>query len=73
MTPTSWQVTRNGLWIRQAFAMWAAQASLTFTEVGDQSQANILIGWATAGMFAHSSFPNPDDDRQVFLQLTFSR
>ena len=67
--------------ITQAFALWAAQAPLTFTQVGDQGQADIVIGWATGDhgdgdpfdgpgdVLAHSSFPNPYDDRQVFLHF----
>ena len=67
--------------ITQAFALWAAQAPLTFTQVSDQSQADIVIGWATGDhgdgdpfdgpgdVLAHSSFPNPYDDRQVFLHF----
>jgi hypothetical protein len=67
--------------IKRAFALWAAQAPLTFTQVSDQSQADIVIGWATGDhgdgdpfdgpgdVLAHSSFPNPYDDRQVFLHF----
>ncbi len=67
--------------ITQAFALWAAQVPLTFTQVSDQSQADIVIGWATGDhgdgdpfdgpgdVLAHSSFPNPYDDRQVFLHF----
>jgi hypothetical protein len=67
--------------IKQAFALWAAQAPLTFTQVTDQGQANIVIGWATGDhgdgdpfdgpgdVLAHSSFPNPYNDRQVFLHF----
>ncbi len=67
--------------IKQAFALWAAQAPLTFTQASDQNQADILIGWATGdhgdgepfdgpgNVLAHSSFPHPYDDRQVFLHF----
>jgi hypothetical protein len=67
--------------IKQAFALWAAQAPLTFTQVSDQSQADIVIGWAAGDhgdgdpfdgpgdVLAHSSFPNPYNDRQVFLHF----
>jgi hypothetical protein len=67
--------------ITQAFSLWAAQAPLTFTLVTDQGQADIVIGWATGDhgdgdpfdgsgdVLAHSSFPNPYDDRQVFLHF----
>ena len=67
--------------IQQAFALWAAQTPLTFTEVSAQGQADIAIGWATGDhgdgdpfdgpgdVLAHSTFPNPYDDRQVFLHF----
>jgi hypothetical protein len=67
--------------LRQAFALWAAQAPLIFTETRDETQANILIGWASGDhgdgdpfdgpgdVLAHASFPNPYDDRQVFLHF----
>jgi hypothetical protein len=67
--------------IKQAFALWASQSPLTFTQVNDQSQAGIVIGWATGDhgdgdpfdgpgdVLAHSSFPNPYDDRKVFLHF----
>ena len=67
--------------VRQAFAIWSAQAPLTFTEVSDQNEANIVIGWAVGDhgdgdpfdgpgdVLAHSTFPNPYDDRQVFLHF----
>lgn len=67
--------------VRQAFDLWAAQTSLTFTEVTNRSQADIVIGWGTGehgdgdpfdgpgDVLAHASFPNPYDDRQVFLHF----
>ncbi len=67
--------------VRQAFAIWAEQTSLTFTEATNRSQADIVIGWATGDhgdgdpfdgpgdVLAHASFPNPYDDRQVFLHF----
>ena len=72
---TEWDI------IRQAFALWAAQAPLIFTETSDETQANILVGWASGDhgdgdpfdgpgdVLAHASFPNPYDDRQVFLHF----
>ena len=67
--------------VRQAFAMWARSTPLTFTEVAGSSQADIVIGWAegehgdgdpfdgSGDVLAHASFPNPYEDRQVFLHF----
>lgn len=67
--------------VRQAFALWAAQSPLTFTEVDSTNTADIVIGWASGDhgdgdpfdgpgdVLAHASFPNPYDDRQVFLHF----
>ena len=67
--------------VRQAFALWAEQTSLTFTETGDASSADIVIGWAVGdhgdgdpfdgpgNVLAHASFPNPYDNSQVFLHF----
>jgi len=67
--------------VRRAFALWAEQTVLTFTEVADQSTADIVIGWATGDhgdgdpfdgpgdVLAHASFPNPYDNSQVFLHF----
>ena len=67
--------------IRQAFALWAAQTALTFTETADSGAADIVIGWATGDhgdgdpfdgpgdVLAHASFPNPYDNSQVFLHF----
>jgi hypothetical protein len=67
--------------VRQAFAMWAAQTPLTFTETTNENEANIVLAWATGehgdgdpfdgpgDVLAHASFPNPYDDRQVFLHF----
>lgn len=67
--------------VRQAFALWAAQTPLTFTETENQNSANIVIGWAAGDhgdgdpfdgpgdVLAHASFPNPYNDRQVFLHF----
>ena len=66
--------------IRRAFALWAEQTSLTFTEVTENT-ADIVIGWATGehgdgdpfdgpgDVLAHASFPNPYDKSQVFLHF----
>ena len=67
--------------IQQAFGLWAAQTPLTFTETTNENDANILIEWAVGDhgdgdpfdgpgdVLAHASFPNPYDDRQVFLHF----
>jgi hypothetical protein len=67
--------------VRQAFALWAAQTALTFTETSNSAAADILIGWASGDhgdgdpfdgpgdVLAHASFPNPFDDRSVFLHF----
>lgn len=67
--------------IRQGFALWAAQTPLTFTETDNENEANIVIGWASGDhgdgdpfdgpgdVLAHASFPNPYNDRQVFLHF----
>lgn len=67
--------------VRRGFGLWSAQTVLTFTEVADPSTADIVIGWATGDhgdgdpfdgpgdVLAHASFPNPYDNRQVFLHF----
>ena len=67
--------------IRSAFALWADETPLTFNEVSDPAQADILIGWAEGehgdgdpfdgpgNVLAHASYPNPYQDRQVFLHF----
>ncbi len=67
--------------IKQAFDLWAQHTPLTFTEVANRSEADIVIGWATGDhgdgdpfdgpgdVLAHASFPNPYDDGQVFLHF----
>ncbi|MEW5941332.1 MAG: matrixin family metalloprotease [Chloroflexota bacterium] len=67
--------------VRQAFALWAAQTPLTFTETNNSSAADILIGWAEGehgdgdpfdgpgDVLAHASYPNPYDERTVFLHF----
>jgi hypothetical protein len=67
--------------VRRAFDLWASQTPLTFTEAASESDANIVIGWASGNhgdgdafdgpgdVLAHASFPNPYDDRQVFLHF----
>jgi hypothetical protein len=67
--------------IRRAFALWAENTPLTFTEVANRAEADILIGWAAGehgdgdpfdgpgDVLAHASFPNPFDDRTVFLHF----
>lgn len=67
--------------VQQAFDLWARQTPLKFSEVTDRSRADIVIGWATGehgdgdpfdgpgDVLAHASFPNPYDDRGVFLHF----
>jgi hypothetical protein len=67
--------------VRQAFDLWAQQSSLTFTEVSSEAEADLAIGWASGNhgdgdpfdgpgdVLAHATFPNPYDDRQVFLHF----
>ena len=67
--------------VRQAFALWAAQTPLTFTEVSNRGDADMEIGWASGDhgdgdpfdgpgdVLAHASFPNPYTDRRVFLHF----
>ncbi|HEX6035080.1 MAG TPA: matrixin family metalloprotease [Anaerolineales bacterium] len=67
--------------VRRAFALWAEQTPLVFTEVADSSTADIVIGWAVGDhgdgdpfdgpgdVLAHASFPNPYDNGQVFLHF----
>ncbi|NUM47580.1 MAG: matrixin family metalloprotease [Anaerolineales bacterium] len=67
--------------VRQAFALWAAQTPLTFTETASPDDADILIGWYSGAhgdgdafdgpgdVLAHASYPNPYTDRQVFLHF----
>ena len=67
--------------IRRAFGLWAEQTPLTFTEVADNSTADIVVGWAVGDhgdgdpfdgpgdVLAHASFPNPYDNSQVFLHF----
>jgi hypothetical protein len=67
--------------IRAAFALWADETPLTFTETADSAQADIVIGWAEGehgdgdafdgpgDVLAHASYPNPYQDRQVFLHF----
>jgi len=67
--------------VRQAFALWAAQTPLTFTEASDRAGADIEIGWASGDhgdgdpfdgrgdVLAHASFPNPYANRRVFLHF----
>ena len=67
--------------VRQAFSLWAAQTALTFTETSSRAEADIVVGWASGehgdgdpfdgpgDVLAHASFPNPFDDRTVFLHF----
>lgn len=67
--------------IRAAFKLWADETPLTFNEVSDSAQADILIGWAEgehgdgdpfdgpSDVLAHASYPSPYQERQVFLHF----
>ncbi len=67
--------------VRAAFALWAAQTPLTFTEVDDPNEADIIIRWAErehgdgdpfdgpGDVLAHASYPNPYQARQVILHF----
>ena len=67
--------------VRAAFALWTDETPLTFTETNDLDFADILIGWAEGNhgdgdpfdgpgdVLAHASYPNPYEDRQVFLHF----
>lgn len=67
--------------ISQAFDLWSRNTPLSFTEVSNCQQADIVMGWATGehgdgdpfdgpgDVLAHASFPNPYDDRSVFLHF----
>ncbi len=67
--------------VRRAFALWAENSPLVFSEVAESSAADIVIGWAVGDhgdgdpfdgpgdVLAHASFPNPYDNGQVFLHF----
>src|ERR671919_1601074 len=67
--------------VRQAFALWAQDTPLTFTEAANEADADIVVGWASGDhgdgdpfdgpgdVLAHASFPNPYDDSRVFLHF----
>lgn len=67
--------------VRAAFGLWANETPLTFSEVIDSASADILIGWAEGNhgdgdsfdgpgdVLAHASYPNPYEDRQIFLHF----
>jgi len=67
--------------VTTAFALWSEQTSLTFTETQSRQSADIVIGWAEGehgdgdpfdgpgDVLAHASYPNPYEDRQVFLHF----
>ncbi len=67
--------------IRAAFKLWADETPLSFNETADSTQADILIGWAEGehgdgdpfdgpgDVLAHASYPNPYNDKQVFLHF----
>ncbi len=67
--------------VRAAFALWTKEIPITFNETSDSAQADILIGWAEGDhgdgdsfdgpgdVLAHASYPNPYQDRTVFLHF----
>lgn len=67
--------------VRQAFALWAAQTPLTFSEANGQDEADIEIAWAEGehgdgdpfdgpgDVLAHATFPNPFTGRSVILHF----
>ena len=67
--------------IRAAFKLWADETPLSFNETADSAQADILIGWAEGehgdgdpfdgpgDVLAHASYPNPYNEKQVFLHF----
>lgn len=67
--------------VRQAFALWAEQVPLTFSEVSNANDADFLISWEVGnhgdsdpfdgigGTLAHATFPNPYADRQVEIHF----
>ena len=67
--------------VKQAFALWAQDTPLSFTEVTNEADADIVVGWASGDhgdgdpfdgpgdILAHASFPNPYDDSRVFLHF----
>jgi hypothetical protein len=67
--------------VRAAFKLWANETPLTFSETSNANAADIVIGWAEGNhgdgdpfdgpgdVLAHASYPNPYNDRQVFLHF----
>ncbi len=67
--------------VREAFAIWAAETPLTFTETNDRVSADIEISWESGNhgdgdpfdgpgrVLAHATFPNPFVNRQVILHF----
>jgi hypothetical protein len=67
--------------VREAFRFWAVQTPLTFTEVGNSNEADILVRWAEGNhgdgdpfdgpgdVLAHASYPNPYQERQAILHF----
>ncbi len=67
--------------IRAAFKLWADETPLSFNEATGSAQADILIGWAEGehgdgdpfdgpgDVLAHASYPNPYNEKQVFLHF----
>lgn len=67
--------------VREAFAVWAAQTPLTFTETSDRGASDIEIAWETGNhgdgdafdgrgqVLAHATFPNQFAPRRVILHF----
>jgi predicted Zn-dependent protease len=67
--------------VSAAFALWAAKTPLTFREVDNANDADIVILWASGehgdgdpfdgpgNVLAHASYPNPYTERKVFLHF----
>jgi hypothetical protein len=67
--------------VSEGFALWAEQTPLTFTQVDDPSQADIVVSWESGDhgdgdpfdgpgeVLAHASYPNPYQLRQVILHF----
>lgn len=67
--------------VREAFAIWAAETPLTFTETNNRAASDIEIAWARRDhgdgdpfdgpgqVLAHATFPNPFTSRRVILHF----
>jgi hypothetical protein len=67
--------------VREAFAIWASQTPLTFTELAAGQPVDIEIGWyegdfgfiepfdGPGNVLAHATFPNPFAPQRVYLHF----